>query len=226
MRRTLVLASAVIALVVAVGLFLRSSSLAEPATAEVEIKLPRPGYVGTPKDLPKHIERPAEGKVRKSWVAPRGTALLSLKKPVTSSEKDPLVGQLDCITDGDKEAGAGSYVELGTGLQWVQIDLGASHALTGVLIWHKHDQPSVYKDVVVQVSDDVDFINGVTTVFNNDADNSAGLGIGRDREYLESHEGKLVVVPSAGARYVRVYGKGSLDDETTHFTEVEVFGVK
>ena len=225
MRRTYALAGAVIALVVAVGLFLRSSTLAGPTTAELEVKLPRPGYVGTPKDLPAHIERPVEGKVRKTWTAPKGTVLLSLKKPVTSSDKDPIAGQIDCVTDGDKEATVGSWVELTPGLQWVQIDLGQSHALSGILLWHKHDMPSVYKDVVVQVSDDADFINGVTTVFNNDADNSAGLGIGKDREYLESHEGKLVMVPLVKARYVRVYGKGSLEDDMTHFTEVEVFGV-
>jgi hypothetical protein len=223
MNRTCVVAGAMLALAVAIGL--RISSGAQPNTAELEIKLPRPGYIGTPADLPAHIERPVKGKVRTSWSAPKGTTLLSLKKPVTSSDKDPISGQIDCITDGDKEAGVGSLVELAPGLQWVQIDLERSHALTGILIWHRHDKAVVYKDVVVQVSEDADFITAVTTIFNNDHDNSAGLGIGKDREYLETHEGKLIIVPSIKARFVRVYGKGSLEDDMTHFTEVEVFGV-
>ena len=37
-----------------------------------------------------------------------------------------------------------------------------------------------------------DFIQNVKTLFNNDQDNTSGLGVGTDREYFETHEGKLI----------------------------------
>jgi hypothetical protein len=40
---------------------------------------------------------------------------LALNKPVTSSDKDPIIGKLDQVTDGDKEGSDGSWVELGAG---------------------------------------------------------------------------------------------------------------
>ena len=44
----------------------------------------------------------------------------------------------------------------------------------------------VYHDVIVQVADDPDFIENVRTIFNNDSDNTSGLGVGTDREYFET----------------------------------------
>jgi hypothetical protein len=193
----------------------------------VEIKLPKPAYAGTPKNLPANmpnLEKPT-GKPREPWKAPKGTTLLSNKKPVTSSDKEPIIGQLDMITDGDKEGADGSWVELGPGLQWVQIDLKQSAAINGIILWHHHGDPRVYKDVIVQVSDDGDFINDVKTVYNNDHDNSAGLGIGKDKEYFENYEGRLIKVDAVKGRYVRCYSKGSTSDDQNHYTEVEVYGI-
>ena len=82
----------------------------------------------------------------------------------------------------------------------------------------------MYRDVVVQVSDDPDFISGVKTIFNNDQDNSAGLGIGKDREYFESDEGKLIDGAGVKGRYVRCYSKGNTSDAQNHYIEVEVWG--
>jgi len=87
------------------------------------------------------------------------------------------------VTDGEKEATEGSYVELGPGVQWVQIDLGSPHELHAIVVWHFHTSARVYRDVIVQVADDADFIGNVRTLFNNDHDNSAGLGVGPDLEY-------------------------------------------
>ena len=83
----------------------------------------------------------------------------------------------------------------------------------------------VYHDVVVQVADDADFLENVRTLLNNDHDNSAGLGVGNDKEYWETFEGKLIEAKGAVARYVRLYSKGSTGDDMNHYTEVEVFGV-
>ena len=61
----------------------------------------------------------------------------------------------------------------------------------------------MYHDVVIQVSDDPEFKSGVRTVFNNDHDNSAKLGQGKDRAYIESYQGRIIDAqgatgPSAG----------------------------
>ena len=82
-------------------------------------------------------------------------------------------------------------VELAPGKQYVQIDLGKPAQLAALVVWHYHQEARVYRDVVVQVAEDPDFIIGVTTLFNNDDDNSSGLGAGKDKEYLETYEGKL-----------------------------------
>ncbi len=65
------------------------------------------------------------------------------------------------ITDGEKDGGDGFFVELGPTPQWIQVDLGASHPLHAILLWHFHSQARVYRDVVVKVSDDPTFKTGV-----------------------------------------------------------------
>ncbi len=93
------------------------------------------------------------------------------------------------------------------------------------MVWHYHSQPRVYRDVIVQVSDDKDFLRGVTTVFNNDHDNSAGLGIGTDKEYIETSEGRLIDPKGARGRYVRLYSNGNTSNDLNHYVEVEIYGM-
>jgi len=193
----------------------------------VEFKLPKPAYTGTPKNIPPGTtaEKPT-GKPRAPWTAPAGVKNLALNKPVTSSDKDPIIGKLEQVTDGDKEGSDGSWVELAPGLQWVQIDLGKPSDIYGILRWHQHGDPRIYRDVVVQVAADADSINGVKVIFNNDQDNSAGLGVGKDREFFETYEGKLIDLTKAPvkARYLRFYSKGNTSDDQNHYTEIEVYG--
>jgi len=92
------------------------------------------------------------------------------------------------------------------------------------VLWHHHRWPRSYNDVVVQVSDDRSFQRGVRTIFNNDADNTLGLGAGRDLTYTETYEGKLIDAKSVRGRYVRCYSNGNSHDELNHYTEVEVYG--
>jgi hypothetical protein len=106
----------------------------------------------------------------------------------------------------------------------VQIDLQGEFQIYAIVVWHYHQDPRVYHDVVVQVADDPDFITNVRTVYNNDQDNSAGLGIGKDREYFETFEGKLIETKDIKARYVRLYSKGNTANEQNHYIEVEVYG--
>ena len=194
--------------------------------APIPLKLPKPAFVGTPADASSGKIDTAPPKPRAMPVAPKGVVNLALHKKVTSSAP-PFNGSLDLITDGNKEATEDSAVELKPRLQWVEIDLGASSPLYDILVWHYHGQPIVFHDVIVQVSDDKNFIDGVTTLFNNDQENAAGLGIGKDREYFENYEGKLIEAHGIKARYVRLYSKGSTfsNDKLNRYTEVEVYGL-
>ena len=106
-----------------------------------------------------------------------------------------------------------------------RIDLGKSCELHAIVAWHYHSQARVYRDVVVQVSDDRDFISGVATVFSNDHDNTSGLGAGKDKEYIETFDGKLFDPKGAKARYVRLYSGGNTSNDMNHYVEVEVYGL-
>lgn len=188
--------------------------------------LPKANFIGTPADLVEnpHLE-PARTKPRGLPQVPKGTVNLSLKRPVTASAA-PFSGELAQITDGIKDAKPGNTVELKPRMQWVQIDLGATSELSYILLWHYHEVAVVFRDVVVQVSNDPEFKEGVKTIFNNDWDNSGKLGEGKDLEYVESNEGKLIAANKVKARYVRLYSRGStFTDPLNRYTEVEVFGI-
>lgn len=179
---------------------------------------------GTPKpiDLKVTIEQAPTSEPQ--FRVPEGTVLLSAGKPVTSSDDDPIIGSLDLVTDGDKDAGEGYFVELLEGLQWLQIDLEQSAAIHGVWIWHFHSQKRAYNDVIVQISDDPEFKTGVTTIYNNDYDNSAKMGKGSDAPYVESRFGKAIDGKGTKGRYVRLYSNGNTSSEMNHYIEVEVYG--
>jgi hypothetical protein len=195
-----------------------------PGTQALEIRLPKPLFVGTPKAVKSsNLEKPREGK-RPLYHVPAGTVLLSAGAKVSSSDQAPLIGSLELLTDGDKEGTDGSIIELGPGKQYVQIDLGKTAQLAALAAWHYHQDARVYRDVVVQVAADPDFIIDVVTVFNNDDDNSSGLGAGTDKEYLENYEGKLLDGKGAKGRYVRLYSSGNTSSDANHYIEVEVYG--
>ena len=190
----------------------------------IDIELPKPMFVGTPQDtrVP-NLEKPS-GKPRPPFLAPAGTTNVALGKPVTSSDEEPIIGEIEMITDGDKEAADGSYVELGPFVQHITIDLEAMHEIYAILIWHYHKQARVYFDVVVQAADDPDFITNVRTLFNNDIDNSAGIGVGEEMHYTETNEGKLIDAKGIKARYVRLYSNGNTGNDLNHYIEVAVYG--
>ena len=180
---------------------------------------------GTPRpiNVPKLVAAPTTAP---TLMVPQGTTLLSKGKPVTSSDEAPIIGSLDLITDGEKDAGEGYFVELLDGLQWVQIDLEQSAEIRAVWLWHFHSQRRAYHDVIIQVSDDPQFQKNVATIYNNDYDNSAGMGIGSDNPYVETRFGLLVNAKGAPGRYIRLYSNGSSSNEMNHYIEVEVFGLR
>jgi hypothetical protein len=197
----------------------------EVALEPLPVVLPKPMFVGTPENLAgiENLE-PDTKMPRPQFLAPAGVKNLALNKPVTGSEMEPITGKLSMIVDGDKEATEGSVVELGPFKQWIQVDLESEYELYAIVFWHFHKIPRVYFDVVVQVSNDAEFITGVTTLFNNDMDNSLGLGVGTDKHYIDKAEGKLVDAKGTKARYVRLYSQGNNQSDYSHYIEVEVFG--
>jgi hypothetical protein len=190
----------------------------------LDIKLPKPMFVGTEKPIRVSNLKKFSTEDRPPFLAPAGTTNIALGKPVSSSDEEPIIGELEMITDGDKEAADGSYVELGPSLQHVTIGLEGMYEIYAVTIWHYHQQPRVYFDVVVLVADDSDFITNVRILFNNDTNNSTGLGAGTDMHYIETHKGELIDAKGVKARYVRLYSNGNNNNDLNHYIEVEVYG--
>lgn len=190
----------------------------------IPLTLPRPMFVGTPQNLEgvQDLEPPL-GRPRPPFLAPEGVSNVALNKPVSSSEPFPIMGELEMIVDGDKEATEGSVVELGPFEQWVMIDLEKEHDIYAIVVWHYHRTPVVYFNVVVEISSDPEFIDS-TIVFNNDHNNSLGLGVGTDQNYVETSEGKLIDCKGVRGRYVRLWSEGNNQNDYNHYIEVEVYG--
>ena len=185
-----------------------------------------PGY---PKNmnLPPNLREEVR---RGSFMTPPGVKNLALDKTVTSSmAEEPIIGELDQITDGIKKSDEFDYVEMDPGPQWVQIDIGQIHNVFAVVVWHYYKNPVIYNDVIVQIADNSDFTENVKTLFNNDYDNSAGQGIGEDTAYFARWWGEIVDARGLDkngmkTRYVRVYTNGGAAGEETRFVEIAVYG--
>jgi len=191
----------------------------------LEIKLPAPAFKGTPKDiqLSAYVE-PLSDKPRPAMMVPAGLKNIAQGAKVTSSDKNATAEALAKIADGDKEAAEQSIIYLRKGSQYIQFDFGSQQEMFAMVIWHAHNSAKVYQDVVVQVSNDPNFLENVKTVFNNDQDNTSGLGVGTDREFFETHEGKLIDTKGVKGQYMRVYSKGSTESALNEYTEIEVYG--
>lgn len=197
----------------------------QPAMEPLKLELPAPTFKGTPPNLPTgpNIE-PLTDKPRAPFMVPKGVQNVALGKPVVSSVP-PFTGETSQVTDGKKAASDCDTVEMKKGAQWVQIDLGRTCAIYAVALWHDHRYIQVVHDVIVQLSDDPEFKTDVQTLFNNDMDNSAGLGVGTDREYFETNAGKIIDAKGAKGRYVRGYTKGSTMTALNACQEMEVYGL-
>src|SRR2546427_10462179 len=104
-----------------------------PKLEPLPIALPKPLFEGTPvpTNVP-NLERPL-GRPRAPFLAPAGVANVALRKPVSSSDSDPVIGNLEMITDGNKAGTDGSVVELKPGVQSVVIDLESRHTIYAIL---------------------------------------------------------------------------------------------
>ncbi|MEM6884148.1 MAG: hypothetical protein AAF571_03895 [Verrucomicrobiota bacterium] len=191
---------------------------------KLQTSIPEAVPIGTPPPPLKIKNLELAPKNAPTLTVPAGVELISAGKPVSSSDDFPIIGELSYITDGEKNGGEGYFVELLDGPQWVQIDLEHEAQLFGIWIWHYNGWPRAYHDVIVQLSNDPEFQTGVTTIFNNDSDKSAGLGKGRDNPYVESAFGKLLDAKGIRARFVRLYSNGNTVNDMNQYIEVEVYG--
>lgn len=188
----------------------------------LQLKLPAPVFAGTPKAAPADIV--VEDKPDPTIMVPKDVKNLAPSAKITSSDKTVTRAELAKITDGIKDADGEDIVQMRKGLQWIQFDLGAPKEIYGIAFWHAHDIAKICRAVIVQVADDEDFTENVRTLYNNDRENSAGMGAGKDRQYFESFRGKSVDAKGTRARYVRLYSNGSTDNKMNEYTEVEIWG--
>ena len=201
-------------------------AMAADAAADREalkIELPEPYYGGTPTPYWSENLEPEDFRDYPPVMAPKGAGLVSKDKPVTSSTA-PAFGDLKLLVDGDKNYVPNSVIEMPEGPQWVQVDLQSPHDIYAVMLWHYYKDKWVYFDVVVQASNDPEFKTGVTTLYNNDTDNSSQRGVGKDKEYLETNRGRLIDGKGTTARYVRSYTNGNCTNDMNNHIELEVFG--
>jgi len=191
---------------------------------DLSLQLPAHTAKGTPEDLPygPHIEPLSEPV--KAVKVPKGVKNVAAGKTVTSSVA-PFQGDLKQLTDGKKEPVDDDAVEMKKGTQWVQIDLGQEYPIYAVAMWHDHRYVQLAYDVVIQVSNDAEFKKEVTTLYNNDTDNSSGLGVGTDREYFETEFGRVAPGKGVKARYVRGYSKGGSLSALNVWQEIEVYAL-
>jgi hypothetical protein len=201
------------------------SALTQNGLVPLILDLPTPAFKSIQRDLKlgPNVERLSD-KPRPPMMVPPRLKNLATASSVTCSDKNVPADNLLRLTDGDKEASDQSIIFLRKDRQWVQMDFGSPQEIFALVIWHAHNMAKVYHDVIVQVSDDPDFVKQVRTIFNNDSDNSSGLGVGRDREYVETYEGKLINTKGVKARYIRFYSNGSTESALNEYTEIEAYG--
>ena len=128
--------------------------------------------------------------------------------------------------DGVTDSTSPNHIDVGEGSKFIVIDLGGPAMVDGLNVWRYYNDVRQYHDVVYQLSTTSDFSADVTTVFNNDANNSTQQGAGSDPEYREGPSGKPVYFPPVRARYLRLWSSGNTLNNDNHYTEVEVYGLR
>jgi RNA polymerase sigma factor (sigma-70 family) len=202
-----------------------SSRRAQNGMVPLILDLPARAFKGTPKDLQigPNVE-PLSDKPRAPMMVPPDLQNLAPGSRVTCSDTNVTADILAKLTDGDKESSDQSIIFLRKGRQWVQMDFDSPQEIFALVIWHAHNMAKVYHNVIVQIADDPDFVKHVRTIFNNDSDHSSGLGVGKDREYIETYEGKLINARGVKARCIRFYSNGSTESALNEYTEIEIYG--
>ncbi len=163
--------------------------------------------------------------LRPNFLVPKNTMGLGFSEVLSSSDPQFTVAGKNNFFY--KSAQNRQRVTLATGLQWIQIDLTQIYYIYAIQLWHDFAEGRAYEDVIVRVADDALFTKNVRTLFNNDADNSAHLGIGKDKPYVETGAGLILDTRGKNyrgtpARYIRFYSRGNNKDEINQYADIEV----
>lgn len=148
-----------------------------------------------------------------------GSENVALGKPVTFTIPTKSVfGSSDetFVTDGnfDPYNVYGTYADT---YGFAIVDLGQEYVIDKLIVKAFHDW--TFEDVVLQMALDKDFTQGVYTVFNNDTDNSVGVGAGSDGTYTESGSGHCFKFSPVTARYIRFHNHSVNGRENYSFWE-------
>ena len=150
-----------------------------------------------------------------------------LARPTTNPHPShAATGNDQRLFDGVTDSTSPNHIDVGEGSKFIVIDLGGPAMVDGLNVWRYYNDVRQYHDVVYQLSTTSDFSADVTTVFNNDANNSTQQGAGSDPEYREGPSGKPVYFPPVRARYLRLWSSGNTLNNDNHYTEVEVYGLR
>ncbi|WP_219639653.1 discoidin domain-containing protein [Cohnella sp. CFH 77786] len=147
-------------------------------------------------------------------IATKPVANVALGKSVSTNASSTSGEPLSALTDGVKTRDKYVLYGVSTGPKWAQVDLGQAYDVVRVNIRNDWGDSQTYrtgKDLIVQLSNDPTFASGVTAIFNNDGDNSSGLGTGNDAEYVEPGDGSgkdILLADPVSARYVRYWANG------------------
>ena len=143
-----------------IALLVATAGLFAEDKVAIKFELPAPHSSGTPKEVKSdNLEPdPGPGKYRAPIMVPVGfdKKLTTEETKVTTSE-EAVTGENEYVVDGDKTPDATCMLQLPGGLQWVQLDLGAEKTVSAVCVWHDQGDDRVYKDVIVQLSNDEKF---------------------------------------------------------------------
>jgi hypothetical protein len=142
-----------------------------------------------------------------SPVGIKTTDIANGKTAITTSST-PLSGSTTLLTDGSTSSSP--YINLNTGTQWIQVDLGASYSLSAVKLWHYWQDGRTYGSVQVKVSTNGLFSGEETTVFNGP-------------NYTETSNGKLINFAPITARYIRAYSNGNSVNGNNHYVELRAY---
>ena len=97
-------------LIGSVALSLLAGAVSAADKEPLKIEVPRPVFIGTPKPIKgfPHLEKKAAK--RGEILVPAGTTNIAKDKEVTSSDDFPIIGDLEFVTDGDKDGEEGYFV--------------------------------------------------------------------------------------------------------------------
>src|SRR5688572_22678841 len=71
-----------------------AAGAAAGGTVPLKIELPKPVFVGTPKNIKVDNLEPARDKPREPIMVPEGVTNLAAKKEVTGSDTEPVIGEM------------------------------------------------------------------------------------------------------------------------------------